>query len=204
MRTKRRLSYLLSVAAITVLILPAGCAQQLRQAAAPYGAPGASSTLPAAVAATLLPGDPLTSPLATPNPLEPTPVPIDPVEYALDCTRELFPSITGGPHVVYSAPITVAQFPEYGLGDWQPFGEEPPMALVLVAGDFDVSNFSVSQPISFARAKYIGYVVDMRAAAMNTVTISEDGAHFANLLQSLGLWEATPVPIVAPTETAQP
>jgi len=137
---------------------------------------------------------PLTSPLATPDPNAPTPVLIDLYEKALEITSELFPSITGTPEVLYADTVTSADFPLLGLSQRNFNGGEPPLAYVLVEGDFDVSGFKGGMGID--RAKYIAYLFDMRAMAVTTTAISVDGVAFAGILGELGI---TPVPA---TETA--
>lgn len=144
----------------------------------------------------------LTSPLATPDPFAPTPVPFDPYEKALEITSVLFPSITGTPEVLYSDSVTSADFPLLGLSQRNFNGGEPPLAYVLIRGDFDVSDFKGGMGSGIDRARYIAYVFDMRAMAVTTTAISVDGVAFAGILGELGI---TPVPAteIAPLPTEE-
>lgn len=148
-----------------------------------------------------IPATPETSPLATPDPNEPTIVPFDPVERALFVTNERFPGITDQPQVLYAAPIAASQFATFGLSERSFAGGAPPMAYVLLKGDFDVSDEGVGMPVGFDRAQYIAYVVDPRAGAMTSILLYEDTTRIADVLQRLGIpiGTATPAPSREPS-----
>lgn len=144
--------------------------------------------------------DPLTSPLATPDVSEPSPVPFDPSQRALEATQSLFPSLSGMPQVVYSANITSADFERLGLSQRSFNGGEPPMAYVLVQGDFDSSNFGIGMKSSVQRARFVAFVFDLRTWAIMTTQVLEDGAPISDLLAQLGI--PTPAPTaIAPVST---
>ena len=163
---------------------------------------GYSGTSPIAtpVASPMPAPSPFLSPLATP-PSSPTPgsgpeksVP----ELMLEYTQQRFPSKSGSPQVILTRSITFSEYPEFGLGHFNPGGQEPPLELVLVKGDFDTSNYGVGQKVGFSSVNYIVYVYDLQHKSITHITVTEHPEQISALLQLAG----EPVPTAEPSPPA--
>lgn len=106
------------------------------------------------------------------------------VNSALAYTEKNLPSRGISPTVVLTRTITLKEFPDYGFGQVHFGGEEPPMFLVLLQGDFDTSNFGIGNKVSFNRASYVAYVFDLDTNSLVHISLSVDGKKFEKLLNS--------------------
>ncbi|OKH26417.1 hypothetical protein [Chroogloeocystis siderophila] len=115
------------------------------------------------------------------------------INYTLANSSE-FTVRSGAIKTVFTRPITFAEFPSIGLGEVNFIGEEPPMMLVVVKGDFDTTDFvpsfsNESQPTLKERikAKYIAYVFDLRAGRPTLTTTALTGGYFRKVLNDSSL-----------------
>lgn len=92
---------------------------------------------------------------------------------AIDYTLAQFSVLSGTPKVVLAQPVTSAELSSLGLADINFVNREPPMALVIVKGNFDVSNLPGRVPPGVKRqnkVKYIAYAFDLRAGIPTLTT----------------------------------
>jgi hypothetical protein len=117
-------------------------------------------------------------------------------ELILDFTRQRFPSISGSPEVILTRPITYEEYAEFGLGNFNPGGQAPPLELLLVKGDFDTSKPGPGK-VGFARANYIVYVYDLEHKSITHITVAGDPERIRKLLELAGepIPTATPSPV---------
>ncbi|MGI0015431.1 MAG: hypothetical protein ACREBU_18595, partial [Nitrososphaera sp.] len=116
-------------------------------------------------------------------------------QVALDYTYGRFKVLSEAPTILLTRPVTKDELPSLGLSAIDFAGEEPPLMLVAMNGDFDVSNIrrSVSGALPF-RVSYIVYVFDLKAGAPTLIQYSVDGSHFRKLLNDPNLPEEPPAP----------
>ncbi|MBW4575999.1 MAG: hypothetical protein KME08_12025 [Aphanothece sp. CMT-3BRIN-NPC111] len=110
---------------------------------------------------------------------------------AIDYTRDQFTILSGTPEVVLTRRMTAAEFSVTGLGQMGFGGGEPPIMLVVVKGDFDVSNFgrfrAFDSSSSPTQVKYIGYVFDLRAGMPCLTATGLTGEYFRRALNDPSL-----------------
>jgi hypothetical protein len=104
-------------------------------------------------------------------------------QVALNVTNANYPSLSDTPEVVLVRSVTAADIAALGIANISfDGGEEPPLMLVIVKGDFDVSSLSGAK-----RAKYIGYAFDLRAGGPALVASSVKGGRFRQALNDPSL-----------------
>lgn len=115
------------------------------------------------------------------------------INYTLANSSE-FTILGGTIKTVFTRPITAAQFSSIGFGEVNFIGEEPPMMLVVVKGDFDTTDFvpsfsndSQPTPKERTKAKYIAYVFDLRAGRPTLTTTALTGEYFRKALNDPSL-----------------
>lgn len=95
-------------------------------------------------------------------------------QHAVDQLKVTAKSVDGAPQVVLTRPVTTAELPALGL---QGFGtiwercEEPPLVLVVLQGDFDVTGRVKGQ----SKVKYVAYVYDLSTGMAPFTAWSGDG-----------------------------
>jgi hypothetical protein len=125
---------------------------------------------------------PLQSPLPTPS------HEVTPTEAALEYVRQFLPSKSGQPQILLTRSIRFKDYPELGLGKFTPAaGSDPPLELVLLKGNFDTSNYGVTQKVPFKQASYVVIVYDLEHKAITNVTVSVNGDELKNLLKMAGV-----------------
>lgn len=97
-----------------------------------------------------------------------------------------FKILSGTPEAIFARPIKAAELPSTGLGEINFMGEEPPLMLVVVKGDFDTTGFiprrfQTSNPPS--STKYIAYVFDLQAGTPTLTATGLTGEYFRNELK---------------------
>lgn len=117
-----------------------------------------------------------------------------------------FKVLSGRPQVVFTRPITAAELPATGLGEINTIGEEPPMMLVVVKGNFDTTNFGPSLGSEGSpprtKSKYIAYVFDLRAGIPMFTATGLTGEYFRRTLRDSSLPDE-PKELIGP-EPGQP
>ncbi len=78
--------------------------------------------------------------------------------------------------------VTKEEIPGLGLPAIDFSGQDPPLSLVALKGEFDVHRLSRQTDNGPRPATYIVYVFDLRAGAPTLIVSSPDGAHFRTLL----------------------
>jgi hypothetical protein len=105
---------------------------------------------------------------------------------AIDYANRAFPDKSQAPEAVVARPITNEELTGLGLpsGFFLDCIDPPPMMLVILKGDFDISGLSrsIKPAQSPARAKYILYVYDLREGAPTLITASVNGGAFRRAL----------------------
>jgi|GEM_PF-3314767 len=107
---------------------------------------------------------------------------------ALDYTQSRF-RVLETPQILLTRGITKEELPELGLSEIGFGGKEPPLALVVLQGKFEVQFPGLAKP---EPAKYLFYVFDLNAGAPTLIEASETGIDYENLL--LYAKTFTPVP----------
>lgn len=120
--------------------------------------------------------------------------PVEKIEQeAVDYTYKRFKVLSGFPTILLTKPVTKDELPSLGLSAIGFGGEEPPLMLVALKGDFDVSNIRGSVSTTL-RVKYLVYVFDLKAGMPTLIQYSADGSHFRKLLNDPNLPEEPPTP----------
>jgi hypothetical protein len=106
---------------------------------------------------------------------------------AIDYTYYRFTVVSGSPEVLLVQSVTKNQIPSLGLSAIEFAGEEPPMALVAIKGDFDVSSLrAVGSPL---QVQYLIYIIDLKVGLPTLIEFSVDGSRFRDLLNDPSLPE---------------
>lgn len=121
--------------------------------------------------------------------LDATPIVI--AQRAMDFTRANYKVVSGTAEVVLNRTVTVNQFPSLGLAEMSFPYEDPPLRLVVLHGDFDLTDARGTKgrdPSTWnSRVTYIAYVFDLRADAPTLMMTSKRGGVFRQLLNNPGL-----------------
>jgi hypothetical protein len=117
---------------------------------------------------------------------------------ALDYTYAHFKVLGDTPTILLTRPVIKDELPLLGLSAIDFGGEEPPLMLVAIKGDVDVSDLrrSVRSPSPFI-AKYIVYIFDLWVGAPTLIEYSLDSSHFRKLLIDPTLPEEPQAPDVS-------
>lgn len=85
------------------------------------------------------------------------------------------------PKILLSRSITKKQLPELGLSEIGIRGKEPPLALVVLEGKFEIEprGLTTAGP---EQVKYIFYVLDLNAGVPTYTEYSRDGKGYAKFL----------------------
>ncbi|MBD2495183.1 hypothetical protein [Nostoc sp. FACHB-280] len=92
-----------------------------------------------------------------------------------------FKIISGTPEAIFNRPIKAAEIPATGFGDFDFKEEEPPMMLVVVKGNFDLSGSTFpSHPRR--STKYTAYIFDLKAGTPIFAAVGLSGKYFRDAL----------------------
>jgi hypothetical protein len=96
-----------------------------------------------------------------------------------------FKVLTGTPEAIFARPIKVAEIPSTGFGEFDFGGKEPPLMLVVVKGNFDISGsisrgFQTSNPPR--STKYTAYIFDLQTGTPIFSATGLTGKYFRNAL----------------------
>lgn len=97
---------------------------------------------------------------------------------ALDYTHSRF-RVLATPKILLTRSITKQELPELGLSEISFGSKQPPLALVVLEGKFEVQLRGMNAP---EPAKYLFYVIDLNAGAPTLIEASETGIDYENLL----------------------
>lgn len=112
-------------------------------------------------------------------------------EAAIEYTYYRFKVLSGEPSVVLTMPVIKDELPSLGLSSIGFSGEEPPMTLVLLMGDFDISNIRGWHQNSPLKVSFLVYVFDLNAGVPTLIEYSVNGDYFDELFRKVDL---TPIP----------
>jgi len=130
------------------------------------------------------------SPLPTPLP---TPADTTAIQAALTYQEQFLPNRSGSSPVVFTRRIRFKDFSALGLGTFAPAtGSDPQLEIVLLKGDFDTSNYGITQKVPFTQAAYLVIVYDLDQKAIANVTVSVYGDEIRPLLEMAGEKPITP------------
>ena len=132
--------------------------------------------------------------------------PQDVGQAAIEWTRNNYVILSGTPQVVLARPVRAADLPALGLPVTGFVGEEPPLMLVILKGDFDVSNM-IGAGLASAwnrRVAYIAYVFDLRAGVPTLTMTSLRGGDFRQALNDPTLPDDGPRSPYPTTTSIQP
>ena len=111
---------------------------------------------------------------------------------AKDYTAGQFKVLSGTPTVLLARPVTKEDLPKLGLPEIGfSASEDPPLMLVALKGDFDVSSLQMSGGASPWKVGYIVYVFDLKAGMPTLTLVSPRGGTFRTLLNDPTLPEDT-------------
>ncbi len=107
---------------------------------------------------------------------------------ALNYTRSRFQVMSKDITIPLARPVIKQELPNLGLPEIDFGGEDPPLALVVLKGEFDVRNMRhlVSNNAPW-RVKFILYVFDLKAGTPTLIGVSTDGSMFRDLLNDPSL-----------------
>lgn len=113
-------------------------------------------------------------------------------QYALQYTQNNHIVRSGTPQILLSRPITREAYTALGLGCLPEFGviEPPPLALVILKGDFDLNSFGGAHaPIrqDLGEIIYLGYVFDLWAGMPTSWQTTKSGGTFRTALNDPSL-----------------
>jgi len=120
---------------------------------------------------------------------------------ALKYTHQRFLVLSDSVTIRFSRPVTKQELPLLGLPEIDFGGEDPPLALVVLMGEFDVRNlrsFYVKDTPWYV--KFIAYVFDLKAGMPTLTMVSADGSMFRDLLNDPSL----PTPRVDAIQIGEP
>jgi hypothetical protein len=103
-------------------------------------------------------------------------------------TRACGRLVQGTPEAVHTSSVSAAELPDLGLGIGPvvPPVPEPPMMLIVLRGEFDLSSELGANRLGagtwHSRVAYLAYVVDLRAGAPYLMLTSVTGGRFRQIL----------------------
>jgi hypothetical protein len=92
--------------------------------------------------------------------------------YAIEWTQKHYRVVSGIPKALLARSVTSRDLPALGLGTINTMAEEPPFMLVILQGDFDMSNMWAyrNNPPGGSRVSYVAYLFDLWAGVpSNTI-----------------------------------
>jgi hypothetical protein len=117
-------------------------------------------------------------------------------QIALKYTNAQYKSLSGSPTVILTRSITTKELPSLGLPEVHFSNQEPPLMMVIVKGDFDVSNIRGGGEIPKSnwhwRVGYIAYLMDLNAGFPSGVFTSPTGGRFRKVLNDPNLPDEQP------------
>lgn len=117
---------------------------------------------------------------------------------AKNYTVSNFKVVSGTPTVLLTRSVTKEDLPKLGLSTIAFGGEDPPLMLVALKGDFDVQNMPGGGSTPW-RVGYIVYVFDLKAGMPALISVSRLGGRFRTLLNDPTLPDEG-----LPTQSQQP
>lgn len=112
---------------------------------------------------------------------------------ALKYTYARFQVLSANVIIRLSRPVTKQELPFLGFPKIDFGGEDPPLALVVLKGEFDVRNLRrMNVNDTPWRVKFIAYVFDLKAGLPTLTSVSADGSRFRDLLNDPSL----PMPMI--------
>ena len=118
---------------------------------------------------------------------------------AIDFTNLRFNELSGSPKARLVRSVTVDDLPSLGLPRINFAAQDPPLKLVILEGDFDVSDMR-GGPVH-KQVKYLAYVFDLRAGVPALIATSVNGGRFRDALSDPTLPDD--VPLVRTPEEAE-
>ncbi len=97
---------------------------------------------------------------------------------ALEYTQSNY-TVLATPKILLTRSITKQEFPKLGLSEVGFGGKEPPLALVVMEGKFEVQFPGMAKP---EPAKYLFYVFDLNVGVPTLTKASEYGIDYENLI----------------------
>jgi hypothetical protein len=101
------------------------------------------------------------------------------VNYTIDHSCQ-FKILSGTPEAIFARPIKAAEIPSTGFGEFEFMGKEPPLMLVVLKGNFDISGFQSSNPRR--STKYTAFIFDLQAGTPIFSATGLTGKYFRNAL----------------------
>lgn len=98
---------------------------------------------------------------------------------ALDYTQSRF-RVLEAPQILLTRSVTKEELPELGLSEIGFGGKEPPLALVVLEGKFEVQVRGMTEP---EQVKYLFYVINLYVGGPTLVEGSRDGTDYEDLLE---------------------
>lgn len=128
---------------------------------------------------------------------------------ALRYTQNRFSILGKTPNFLLIRSVTTADLPQLGLAEIHFAGQEPPLMLVAMRGDFDVTHLSRGGSRTTPwRVSYIVYVFDLNVGAPAFTAVSPHGGSFRKLLNDPTLPDDgspdQPAPIVSTLAPSNP
>lgn len=125
----------------------------------------------------------------------------DVTEAALKHTQARFQVLSEQITVPLARPVIKEDLPRSGLPEIDFGGEYPPLALVVLKGEFDVQNLRRGAASDTPwNVKFIAYVFDLKAGVPTLTLVSHDGSIFRDLLNDPSL----PLPRPEVNQTGRP
>ncbi len=95
--------------------------------------------------------------------------------------------LSGTPEAIFTRPIKVAEIHSTGFGEFDFTGKEPPMMLIVVKGNFDISGSGsgfpgFQTPNPPRSTKYTAYIFDLQAGTPIFSATGLTGKYFRNAL----------------------
>jgi hypothetical protein len=102
-------------------------------------------------------------------------------QVALQLVKTLDGNVGDAPTVLLARSVTSADLPKLGLGEIGFGGEEPPLTLVALKGDFNARAL-MRRSFPGERTRYIVYVFDLNVGVPTLTMTSQTGGMFRTLL----------------------
>lgn len=103
-------------------------------------------------------------------------------EVAIQYTKAFIKVLSGTPQVLLARSITKEDLTTLELSPIDFSGQDPPLMIVAVKGDFDVSGYIPGSADAPWRVNYIVYVFDLKAGIPTLTEVSAKGGRFSKLL----------------------